>query len=163
MTLAVLAERSGLNIGYLSQIENDKASPSLDSLAVIADALDVPPAWLLIAEVPRPKVVRAGERSVRELPDGGRAEVVDGGLTRGFAMLLVSVPAGSQIASHSHRGEEHHLILRGRWRVRQGEHELELGPGDYVAWDGTIPHDFELVGDEDGEILVVARRADGAA
>lgn len=48
----------------------------------------------------------------------------------------------------------------GRWRARQGEHEVDLGPGDYVAWDGTIPHDVELVGDEDGKLLVVARRAD---
>ena len=29
LTLANVAERSGLNVGYLSQIENDKASPSL--------------------------------------------------------------------------------------------------------------------------------------
>ena len=29
MTLANVAERTGLNVGYLSQIENDKASPSL--------------------------------------------------------------------------------------------------------------------------------------
>ena len=29
LTLAAVAERSGLNVGYLSQIENDKASPSL--------------------------------------------------------------------------------------------------------------------------------------
>jgi transcriptional regulator with XRE-family HTH domain len=160
MTLAAVAERSGLNIGYLSQIENDKASPSLESLAAIADALEVPPAWLLIADVPRPKVVRAHERPVRELPNGTRGEVVDGGLTRGFSMLLVSVPMGSQTGPHSHGGEEHHLVLSGRWRVRQGDHELELGPCDYVAWDGTIPHDVELAGDEDGQILVVTRRAD---
>ena len=31
LTLASVAERSGLNVGYLSQIENDKASPSLES------------------------------------------------------------------------------------------------------------------------------------
>src|SRR6187399_529215 len=33
LTLAVVADRSGLNVGYLSQIENDKASPSLGCLA----------------------------------------------------------------------------------------------------------------------------------
>ena len=33
LTLAKVAEASGLNVGYLSQIENDKASPSLDALA----------------------------------------------------------------------------------------------------------------------------------
>ena len=59
LTLANVAERSGLNVGYLSQIENDKASPSLQCLASIADALEVPAAWFLIDDLPAPVVVRA--------------------------------------------------------------------------------------------------------
>jgi len=39
LTLARVAERSGLNVGYLSQIENDKASPSLESLTALATAI----------------------------------------------------------------------------------------------------------------------------
>src|SRR5512142_3214648 len=64
LTLAAVAERSGLNIGYLSQIENDKASPSLACLASLGDALDVPIAWFFMAEVPPPKVVRAADRPI---------------------------------------------------------------------------------------------------
>ena len=45
MTLAKVSEASGLNIGYLSQIENDKAVPSLEALASLATALDVPIGW----------------------------------------------------------------------------------------------------------------------
>jgi len=37
LTLAQVGEASGLNIGYLSQIENEKAVPSLEALA---EALD---------------------------------------------------------------------------------------------------------------------------
>src|SRR3712207_934352 len=62
LTLSQVAERSGLNIGYLSQIENDKASPSLDALAQIGGALDVPIAWFLLDAAPPPRVVRADER-----------------------------------------------------------------------------------------------------
>jgi transcriptional regulator with XRE-family HTH domain len=160
LTLAAVAERSGLNLGYLSQIENDKASPSLDALAAIAAALDVPAAWFLHDEVPSPRVVRAADRPTVTLPDGRRAERVDGGLTRGFSMLLVRAAAGSGTGPHTHGGEEHHLVLGGRWRMRQGDHELDLGPGDYVAWDGTIPHDARVVGDEEGEILIVSRRVE---
>ena len=60
LTLATVAERSGLNVGYLSQIENDKASPSLACLASIGDALNVPIAWFLMDDVPPPQVVQAG-------------------------------------------------------------------------------------------------------
>ena len=164
LTLAAVAERSGLNVGYLSQIENDKASPSLDALAAVADALGVPAAWFLLSETAPPRVVRAAERPVTELAEvpGGRVERVDGGLSRGFSIVKVSAPPGTATGAHAHGGEEHHLVVSGRWRVRQGDHEIELGPGDYVAWDGTFPHDAEVIGDEPGEMLIVSRRVDGA-
>jgi len=90
LTLANVAERANLNVGYLSQIENDKASPSLACLN--ANAI------------------------------------------------------GGFVGAHSHSGDEHHVVLRGRFRLRQGEHVVEVGPGDYVRWDGTIPHDGEVTG-----------------
>jgi len=153
-TLAALAERSGLNIGYLSQIENDKASPSLSCLAAIGDALDVPIAWFLIDEVPPPHVVRASERTSR-INDLGRIERVDGGLSRDISIVEGIAAPGLRTGAHSHAGDEHHVILRGRFRMTQGEHVIDVGPGDYVRWDGTIPHDAEVVGDEEGHILIV--------
>ena len=66
LTLAQVGERSGLNIGYLSQIENDKAVPSLEALAAIAAALDVPPAWLLLdGSVPAARRPRRGAAAHR--------------------------------------------------------------------------------------------------
>src|SRR5829696_2003882 len=50
MTLARVASAAGLNVGYLSQIENDKASPSLACLSALSGALDVPIAWFLVDE-----------------------------------------------------------------------------------------------------------------
>ena len=81
LTLAQVGERSGLNIGYLSQIENDKAVPSLEALATIAASLDVPPAWLLLDASLPPRVVRSADRpmhggSRRRRPDrGGRGHL----------------------------------------------------------------------------------------
>lgn len=155
LTLANVAERAGLNIGYLSQIENDKASPSLACLASIGDALDVPLAWFFMDEVPAPKIVRAGDRSSRTLESLGRLERVDGGDSRDVSIVEGVAPVGGRAGLHAHAGDEHHLILRGRWRMTQGEHVAELGPGDYIRWDGTIPHDAEVIGDEEGHLLIV--------
>lgn len=41
MTLAQLSERSGLSVPFLSQLENNRAKPSAQSLAAIADAVGV--------------------------------------------------------------------------------------------------------------------------
>jgi transcriptional regulator with XRE-family HTH domain len=154
LTLATVAERSGLNVGYLSQIENDKASPSLACLASIGDALDVPIAWFLIDEAPPPQVVHAADRTSR-VNDLGRIELVDGGLSRDISVIEAIAAPGSRTGAHAHAGDEHHIILRGRFRMTQGDHVVEVGPGDYVRWDGAIPHDAEAIGDEEGHMLIV--------
>ena len=153
-TLATVAERSGLNVGYLSQIENDKASPSLACLASIGDALNVPIAWFLMEDAPTPRVVRAGDRTSR-VNDLGRIELVDGGLSRDISVIEAIAAPGSRTGAHAHAGDEHHIILRGRFRMTQGDHVVEVGPGDYVRWDGAIPHDAEAIGNEEGHMLIV--------
>ena len=159
LTLAGVAERTGLNIGYLSQIENDKAQPSLTCLASLADALEVPIAWFFIDEAPPPQVVRKAERSVHEI-ELGRVERVDGGNSRYISILEVGAPPGARTGAHAHAGDEHHIVLRGTFRMTQGDHVIEVGPGDYVRWDGTIPHDAEVTGNEDGAMLIVSLRRD---
>ena len=157
LTLAVVADRSGLNVGYLSQIENDKASPSLACLAAIGTALDVPPAWFLMDEVPAPVVVRAGERPVT-LTESVRTEHVDGKASRDISVLEVTAEPGARIGLHAHPGDEHHLVLRGRFRATQGPHVVELGPGDYLRWDGATPHAGEVIGAEPLAILIMRIR-----
>jgi transcriptional regulator with XRE-family HTH domain len=159
LTLATVAERTGLNVGYLSQVENDKASPSLGCLASIGDALEVPIAWFLIDEVPEPRVVRAAERTSR-ITDFGRIERVDGNLSRDLSIVEAVAKPGSRTGAHAHRGEEHHVVLRGRFRMTQGDHAVEVAPGDYVRWDGTIPHDAEVIGDDEGAMLIISLHAD---
>jgi len=163
LTLARVAERSGLNIGYLSQIENEKASPSLEALGEIAGALDVPVAWLLVDSSPAPRVVRAADRPRVMAGELAATTEVDGGTSRDLCILEVVVPAGGGTGVHAHAGDEHHVVLSGRWRMTQGEHTLELGAGDYLAWDPSIPHDVENIGDEPGRMLIIYprhRRAD---
>ena len=157
LTLAGVAERTGLNIGYLSQIENDKAQPSLTCLASLADALEVPIAWFLIEETAPPTVVRLADRPV-EVMALGRMERVDGGLGRGISILETVAEPGVRTGAHAHGGDEHHIVLSGRFRLTQGDHVVEAGPGDYVRWDGTIPHDAEVIGDEPGSMLIVSVR-----
>ena len=68
------------------------------------------------------------------------------------------MPPGTGTGVHAHLGDEHHVVLTGRWRMTQGEDSYELGPGDYLAWDPTVPHDVECIGDEPGRILVIYPR-----
>jgi transcriptional regulator with XRE-family HTH domain len=167
LTLAQVGDRSGLNIGYLSQIENEKAVPSLEALASIAAALDVPAAWLLLDSDTPPRIVRAGDRPRSAGPGGSQISEVDAGTSRDVCILEVTAGPGLATGVHAHQGDEHHVVLSGRWKMTQGEHTVVLGPGDYLAWDPTIPHDVENVGDEPARIMVIyprtSRRGSGAA
>mgnify|MGYP001819488718 FL=1 len=159
LTLAQVGELTGLNVGYLSQVENDKASPSLETLATLADALDVPIAWFLLDTATRPRLVRKSERPRRELPDGlGSMTQVDGGLAREVALFEGDLAVGQRTGFHAHAGDEHHIVLSGRLRFTQGEAVVEAGPGDSVLLDGTLPHDVESIGDEPARILLVYPR-----
>ena len=155
LTLAAVAERSGLNVGYLSQIENDKASPSLDALAELAAALDVPPAWFLMDEVPAPM------RRARRRPAAGR--------DRRWAASSTST-GGRRATSRSSRSPAGQAVRSARTPIRatsttsscaggcgcaRASTRVELGPGDYLRWDGSIPHDGEVMGDEPASMLII--------
>jgi mannose-6-phosphate isomerase-like protein (cupin superfamily) len=156
MTLAMVSERSGLNVGYLSQIENDKAVPSLEALSSLAGALDVPIGWFLIDDTQAPRVVRASERPIRQSPWGGRIERVDGGQSRDISIVQAYAEPDTRTGGHAHAGDEHHIVVSGRWRMEQNDHQVEVGPGDYVVWDAERPHDVELLGDEPGSMIIVS-------
>ena len=160
LTLSQVAGRSGLTVGYLSQVENDKASPSLSVLGSIADALDVSPAWFLMADVPPPTVVRTAERPIVE-GELGRVEHVDGRASRDVTIIEAIASPGGRVGLHAHAGDDHHVVLRGRFRMTQGEHTVELGPGDYLGWDGSVPHEGEVIGDEEASVLIVRIRSRG--
>ncbi len=155
LTQTQLARRTGLNVGYLSQVETDKASPSLETLAALADAFGVPLAWLLVDDAPPPRVVRKADRPERLLPGGGRLEIVDGGFARQLRIVEGVVPPGTRSSLTTDAGEEHHLVLAGRIRASQGTFEADLDPGDYLVWDGCFPHRAEVIGDEPARVLII--------
>lgn len=159
LTLSAVAGLTGLNVGYLSQVENDKASPSLETLAALAAALDVPIAWFLLDQSIGPRLVRASERPRRRVT-GTRSAMtqVDGGVARDVAIFEAEMPPGLRTGFHAHPGDEHHIVLSGRIRIIQGETTVEAGAGDYVLLDGTLPHDAESIGDEPARLLIVYPR-----
>ena len=155
LTLSQVGASAGLNVGYLSQVETDKASPSLETLAALADTLDVPITWLLVDVAPKPQVVRAGDRLGQEEAPGLRTEEVDGGHARRLRIVEAIGQPGARSSIMTDAGEEHHIVLSGRLRLRQGDFEADLGPGDYLVWDGSFPHEAEVVGDEPARVLIV--------
>lgn len=66
------------------------------------------------------------------------------------------VPAGGSTADESHPHDHGVVVLAGRARVRLGEAEHEVGPGDAVYVAGGERHCFQALGDEPLQFLCVS-------
>ena len=66
------------------------------------------------------------------------------------------VPAGEPEGEQkSHEGYEWMYVLSGRLRLRLGEHDVVMGPGEAAEFDTRTPHWFGSPGPEPTELLVL--------
>jgi mannose-6-phosphate isomerase-like protein (cupin superfamily) len=70
----------------------------------------------------------------------------------GVAIVRVFVPPGAGAAPHVHsREDEIHTVVRGHYRYRHGDEEVDAPPGTTIFMPRGIPHTFRNVGEEPGE------------
>lgn len=155
ITIAQICEQTGLSQGFMSQVETNKTSPSISTLENIAQALEVPLAYLLLRKEERMSVVRKDERrQTTSGPDQLRVSQI--GTTRHMRMVLVEIPPGQSTGDlpHAHEGEEVHLVLEGRILAEQGEDRTELEAGDSFSWHACTPHRVQNIGDATALVLI---------
>ena len=158
LTLEQLAVDSGFSTGYLSQIENGGAVPSLTALQLIAAELGVEVATFFPEKrPPGTRLVRASERpAFRIEPDSGEEYAVLAGQVhdRAFTAVYARHPLrGGSERPFRHLGEEFGLILKGRLQITVDGDAHELGPGDWIHYSSHPSHSAQVVSDEPVEAL----------
>ncbi|MET9450306.1 helix-turn-helix domain-containing protein [Streptomyces cinerochromogenes] len=153
LTLAVVAERSGLSVPFLSQVENDKARPSRTSLEKLADALRTTAVELLAAADPAASVdvVRA-----ETLPEGD-FDPRTRSLVRGHHQLHASEFTGDHDAGREfqHRNDELMYVADGAVEIEAEGRAYRLGRGDTLYLTGGVRHRWRATV-PDTRIIVVA-------
>lgn len=153
ITLEQLAEQSNVSSGLISQIERGKGNPSFNTLVLIAHALDMPMARLFNTEPTTSPVVRAADRSSMDFHklDTGDAEhwLLSPNLGGDLEAVLVIAPPGYDTSDSpfSHPGEEFAHIIEGTHEVYLDGQRYELGPGDSITYNSSIPHWYRNPGD----------------
>lgn len=153
MTLADLAEVTGTSQATLSRLESGERRPSVELLLRLA------------------RIYRLTLDELVDAPDTGdprihpRATVRYGitwmPLTRrpgGLQAFKVIFPADFPSAlpeQRSHAGYEWMYVLDGRLRLRLGEHDFVLTPGEIAEFDTRTPHAFSNPGSAPAELLVL--------
>lgn len=94
----------------------------------------------------RRMIQRAGARRIIDLASGVRWERLTPGRDNMTDFLeVVYSPAGhstDERRSLRHDGHEYGVILSGRLQANIGFETYELGPGDAISFDSSIPHEY---------------------
>lgn len=155
MTLQTLADQAGISVGFLSQVERDKATPSLGTLAGLARALGVEIDWFIATPRASDSITRAGERASFAIADSSlRYERVSTALPGGtLSSLIIDIPVGYASEITAHTGEELIYVLAGTVRQTLGDAAIVLHPGDSLHFMGDTPHSFANLGTVPARLL----------
>ncbi len=155
MTLQALADQAGVSVGFLSQVERDKATPSLGTLAGIAAAFGVEVDYFIATPKAIDSVTREGERPQFALaPSSLSYEEVSTVLPGGtISSRIVHIPEGYESEVVSHEGEELIFVLDGVVRSSIDGNPFILRVGDSMHFNGERPHSFANVGNCPARLL----------
>ncbi|MEW1600298.1 XRE family transcriptional regulator [Streptomyces sp. DH-12] len=149
VTLAALAEATGISVSTLSRLESGQRRPGLDLLLPIAQAHQVPLDELVGAPPVGDPRVRA-----RPIERGGRTHWP---LTRqpgGLQAYKVLEPKRRlEPDPRTHEGYEWLYVLSGKLRLVLGDHDVVLTAGEAAEFDTRVPHWFGSTGEGPVEFL----------
>ena len=165
MTQKELAEQVGLTPSFISQLEKNLISPSLDSLLKLSEKLNTQPIYFLadVESGPLQKmVIKPGERQDIQLPalkgkDIKLQLLVSDVLNRRMEPHLLTMKEGSAIGRHfyGHKGDEFAYVIEGELEVEIQDEKQIVRQGDSLYIDSTFPSKWANVGKGDAVILWV--------
>ena len=141
VTLADLAEETGISTSTLSRLEAGLRRPTLEQLLPLARAYGVTLDELVDAPpTGDPRI------NLRPIPCSDGSVILP--LTRrpgGIQAYKFALPTGSDDAEpdlRTHEGYDWVYVLNGTLRLVLGEHDLVLKPGEAAEFDTRTPHWF---------------------
>lgn len=148
LSLETVAARTGLSIGFVSQVERGLSSPSLRVLALLADTLQTGIGGLFEGAEPEadPIVVHQKDRPELRLWRAGITKqlLTPTGGPRGLSLfhMVLDPLASTGDDLFSHDGAEAGVVLEGHLTLVVETRRLDLGAGDSFRFESWRPHRF---------------------
>jgi transcriptional regulator with XRE-family HTH domain len=150
LSLRELAKRAGLTASFLSQVERDLVSLSIESLRKVSDALEVPIFYFLVEPDDRGLVVRRDERALLKLPNSNLTyQLLTPDLNRKMEVFMAEREPGEEKITIPLRQqtEEFIYVLQGQLEIQLDNEVYLLNPGDSVYFDGPMLRRLAARGD----------------
>lgn len=153
--LRELARRIEMTPGFVSQLENGIAGPSVATLYAVARELDVSIDSFFRSPEPVREhavdVVRAGDRATMHLNRGVKWQMLASDPSGGGEFREITYAPGSQSSAPGellrHQGLEYGVVLSGTLGVEVEGREFLLQRGDSISYDAALGHRFWNPGD----------------
>lgn len=156
-----LAMRAGVSAGTVSQVERNKANPSVRILERLRQALSVPLSALLEEDdavsdpVAGDFVRKAAERPLFDVgKDGMQKELLSPHGEHDLKMMIILLPAGAgsdEVLVGV--GEKAGLVLEGTIVLNVGDRRAVLRAGDSFQFKSTVPHSVRNESSELARVL----------
>jgi transcriptional regulator with XRE-family HTH domain len=158
LTQEELADRANLTKGFISQIERDLTSISLDSLAQILEALDENISDFFRETSEEKIVYRGQDRVAIEKEKIQKFELlVPGSTNRRLEPILLTLRKGESTPKEKpHEGEEFGFVLRGRFTLRFGRETLKLRRGECFYLSAEKEHWLHNSGSKEAVMLWIS-------
>jgi transcriptional regulator with XRE-family HTH domain len=143
LSIRALAEKCGISVNTLSLIENNRTSPSVHTLNLLAGGLGVPLIALFEEEKHEQKPVyqRCGQRELIRFSQGTLEKLGEGLPPLGAEPILVTLDTDQSNADEiAHAGREFIYCLDGRVTCMIAGQTYVLLPGDSLLFDANAPH-----------------------
>lgn len=144
MTLLELSKRTKLSTSMLSLVERGRASPSIGSLIVIANALGATMSDIieLSPQTTSDVVVRSSQQPAVEASNNLMRRILKQDRAHGVLISLTDYKpnSGSSPVPRGHEGYEHGFVLEGQLTVELNGATYVLEPGDLISYRSDVPH-----------------------
>ena len=158
LTIRELGALASVTPSMVSQIERGLANPSINTLKLIAKALEAPLFTFFMDSVSAyDQVVRSDKRKKMIFPESENFayELLSPDLNGSIELALMTLTPNSRSSEQlmSHKGEEAALVIKGKIKLCLGDDEIILFTGDSVRIQPQNRHKWENIFDNDAEVV----------
>jgi len=161
LTLREVADKAGISVSYLSQLERNQSRLPIGVLKRIADVLGVHMNWFFQSPAGADPsesdiVVRSGSRRSMSFTGLGISEeLLSPNLGGPLELLMSTIAAGADSEDYSHDGAEAGYVLSGTLDLWVAGRHFRLNEGDSFSFQSTQVHRCANPGDTPTRVVWV--------
>ena len=157
LTQEELADRCELTKGFISQLENDLANPSIETLNDILVVLGTNMSDFFTKEESEPLVYRKEDYFSKDYGDSMTTWLVPSAQKNAMEPILLDLNVkGAKETDMPHDGEEFGYVVRGKIKVTVGNRSVIAEKGETFYYKADKKHSLENMTDKKATVLWIS-------